>query len=744
MVSTDLEAQLDLISPYCCIHQWRFRSDSLTGWALRWRFFSMALNAAKSGGRVLARRGGGGCGNLFGLAAASALSASTSTAAATTPQRISHYLAHHPRATWEALSAAFPAAAAAPHGHHLDAVLLSLAKHRYSSSSSPELVARNALTFFYWSASSSSSTPHSLRAYCLLVHLLSRAALIRDASVLLKSAIAKHSSSSPVSAFLDAFFAAYEDSGTAATTRGLHLLVHAYARARLPEEALQACRYLAQRGVLPSLSAFNAVLHAAQRSGRFGVAWEVFELMTLKRVYANQSTVELVIGVLSREGALARMAALVERIHGKKCAPGVVAHVALTLRIFEDRRTEQGILLLRRMLQRNMVFDSIAYSLIVHAHCQAGDLKSACEQRGDMVRRGCRLNSFVYTCLIRVHCREGDVDEAMQLFEEMISIGLKPYDATYSHLTAGCFIKGRMKEGSEYMDKMVHQGFVPDIGTCNDMLEALCDSGEVNKANELLTAVMDKGFVPDQNTYLRLMNGYGKTGYAEGIIKTYHEMEHRGLNLGVDVFSSLIRALCQCGNLKEAEKFLAVLERKLLAPTSEIYDLLISGNCEKGNTKKALWFYDRMMTGKDKLVPSADTFMMLVRRVIKPKFTLLMSPGSPSKRAKEGTLMLEPCLPDFAIAIGSVSSDVVQAAALCTQGQATKNGSTGASELCRHRQRQLMGRRGGDGQRREGHREARTDVLQGMSLSSSQDTCGRASSLGQLARPPPPSAGADD
>ncbi|RLN25706.1 uncharacterized protein C2845_PM07G00260 [Panicum miliaceum] len=82
-----------------------------------------------------------------------------------------------------------------------------------------------------------------------------------NASVLLEAAISKHSSSSfPASSFIDAFFAAYEDSGTAATTRGLHLLVHAYARLRLPGEALEACRYLAHRGVLPSLSAFNAAL----------------------------------------------------------------------------------------------------------------------------------------------------------------------------------------------------------------------------------------------------------------------------------------------------------------------------------------------------------------------------------------------------------------------------------------------------------------------------------------------------
>ncbi|KAL6626838.1 hypothetical protein ACP70R_030564 [Stipagrostis hirtigluma subsp. patula] len=579
----------------------------------------MAMNAAKSGGRAVARRGVG----LLGRSPASALSA-----AAVTPQLISHYLAHNPRVTWEALSAAFPASAA-PHGP-VDAVLLSLARHPHAS---PEPVAKNALTFFHWSAaaaaaadsSSPSSSSHSLRSYCLLVHLLSRAALFRDASVLLEAAIARHSSS-PASSFLDAFFAAYEDSGTAATTRGLHLLVHAYVRLRLPEEALEACRYLAQRGVLPSLSAFNATLHAAQRSGAFRVAWEVFELMTLKRVYADQSTVELVVGVLSREGKLARTASLVKRIHGKKCAPGIVAHVALTLRMIEEERVEQAILLLKRLLQRNILLDDIAYSLIVHAYCRIGDLNSAFEQRDDMVRRGCRLNAFVYTCLIREHCRDDGVDEAVQLLQEMLSMGLKPYDATFNYLIAGCFRQGRVEEGLAYFENMRQEGFVPDIGACNEMLAALCNAGEVDKANKLLTAVLDNGTVPDKDTYWRLIDGYGKVGDAQGIVKIYHEMEHGGINPGVEDFSTLIRLLCQCGNPKEGEKFLTVMKRKLQTPTSEVYDMLISNYCEKGNTKRALWLYDKMITENEKLIPSAETFMMLVRRVIKVNNTC--SPNS--------------------------------------------------------------------------------------------------------------------
>uniref|UniRef100_A0A0A9AXN2 Pentacotripeptide-repeat region of PRORP domain-containing protein n=1 Tax=Arundo donax TaxID=35708 RepID=A0A0A9AXN2_ARUDO len=94
-------------------------------------------------------------------------------------------------------------------------------------------------------------------------------------------------------------------------------------------------------------------------------------------------------------------------------------------------------------------------------------------------------------------------------------------------------------------------------------------------------------------------------------------MEHRGLNPGVEGFTTMIRTLCHCGNPMEAEKFLTVMKRKLLAPTSELYNMLISSYCEKGNTKRGLWLYDKMMTENEKFVPSADTFMMLVRRVIK-------------------------------------------------------------------------------------------------------------------------------
>ena len=110
---------------------------------------------------------------------------------------------------------------------------------------------------------------------------------------------------------------------------------------------------------------------------------------------------------------------------------------------------------------------------------------------------------------------------------------------------------------------------------------------------------------------LKLIDGYGKIGKAQEILKLYYEMEHKGLILGPVVFTSLIRNLCECEKLKEAEKFLTVIELKSVTLNEYIFDTMIKGCCRKGDVKRALYFYDEMI--RKKLEPCAHTFMILVR-----------------------------------------------------------------------------------------------------------------------------------
>ncbi|XP_072998718.1 uncharacterized protein [Typha latifolia] len=472
--------------------------------------------------------------------------------------------------------------------------------------------AKKALTFFHWS-SQKHNFLHGLRSYCLLVHILVRAGLLLDARALLESAIENHlTSESSSSSLVEMLWSTYE--AVLPGSRVFDLLVQTYSKVRMVELAFDACRYFSDRGFSSSLISFNAVLHAAHKSGRTELAWKVFEYMLGKRVYPNQATVETMISLMCKEGTLQKMISTVDRIHGKRCAPGTIVNASLAFRIFEEGRAEEGILLLKRMLQKNLVFDDIVYSLIIFAYCRMGKLKLAYEQRDDMINRSCNLNVFIYTCFIRAHCDEGDMEESIRLMQEMLSMGLNLYDDTYNYLIAGCSKTGRLEESLAYCENMLKDGFLPNCATCNEMLSTLCVSGQVKKGNELLTLLMDKGFIPNEVTYLKLIDGYGRIKNAQGILNIYYEMEHRGMNPGLEVLTSLIQNLCECGKLKEAEKILIVMRGKSLIPTSCIYDTLITKYCEKGDKKSALWFYDEMM--RNKLIPSAYTFMILVRRII--------------------------------------------------------------------------------------------------------------------------------
>ncbi|KAJ3699678.1 hypothetical protein LUZ61_003383 [Rhynchospora tenuis] len=470
--------------------------------------------------------------------------------------------------------------------------------------------ARKALSFFHWCASNSNPAPcqHGPRSYCLMVDILVRAGFLRDAHVLLESAIKREFS------LVDTIWDTYEL--VLPGSRVFDLLVQTYAKLSMVVPAFDTCKSVMERGLSPTLISFNALLRKSQRLSEFELAWQVFEFMLDRRVYPNKATYEVMVDLLCKEGSLNKVTGVVNQICGKKGGPpGTYVNVALVLRIFSDGRIDQGMLLLKRMLQKNMVFDNIYHSLIIFAYCNNGQLSLAYEQHEDMVKRSTGTNAFVYTCLIGGNTKEGNLEKSTQLFNEMISVGLRPYDETYNYLIAGfCLKKGRESEALCYCEKMINEGFLPDNFTCSELFGAIGSNGDVNKANELLSVMIDKGFVPDENIYLRLIDGYGLIGDVNGVLKTYYEMEFRSLKLGTEVFDSLIRNLCGCGVLNEAEKFLDILRKRGLAPGGYLYELLIDGNCEKGRIKSALYWYDEMQ--RSHLLPSRDTFMKLVKGVI--------------------------------------------------------------------------------------------------------------------------------
>ncbi|CAI8605293.1 unnamed protein product [Vicia faba] len=190
----------------------------------------------------------------------------------------------------------------------------------------------------------------------------------------------------------------------------------------------------------------------------------------------------------------------------------------------EEGKLVRLVTLLKRLLQKNLIGDSVAYLLIVCVMVRLGDLGSALEMYNEMVRRGFSENSFVYNSFIEAFCEKGKIGEAIGLMREMEGKG------RYEFVIIGCLA----------FDKVV---------------EKLGENGDVEKVKDVLTVL----FLPSNVTYSHLIRGYARNDKVQDVLKIYYEMEYKSLCPGLSVYSSMIQCLCRFGKVEDAEKYLRIM-----------------------------------------------------------------------------------------------------------------------------------------------------------------------------------------
>ncbi|KAL2347897.1 hypothetical protein Fmac_001897 [Flemingia macrophylla] len=448
--------------------------------------------------------------------------------------------------------------------------------------------AKAALGFFHWASKRNTTTfQHTPRSYCIAIHLLLGANLLTDARALLES-LAK--TNTHPHTLVDSLL----DTCHVSTSRSLavNLFIQAFTKAKLTDVAFDVCRYVEEaRGLSVSVVSFNALLHAAQRShhDKRGLVWEVYEFMIRRRAYPNSTSLRVMVDALCKEGELQQTVDTLDRIMTKRTfrSPSMIVHCALMLRILE-RDT-------RRLLQKNLLHETVVYSLIVHVKVLSGDLDSAWGLYMEMVGRGIEGNAFVYNSFIGAFCRDRRIEEAVGLMREMEGKGLEPYGETLQHVVVGCAADSeRLEECVRAFEEMVKVGFVPGYLVFNEVVGKLCEGGYVEKANEMLTVLLDRGFMPDDVTYCRLMQGYAEKREVQEVLKLYYEMEYRSVSPGLSVFSTIVQCLCRCGKVGDAERYFRIMKGRAVRPDVSVYEALIGGYMKMGDSARAICLREEM------------------------------------------------------------------------------------------------------------------------------------------------------
>ncbi|KAK6142516.1 hypothetical protein DH2020_022864 [Rehmannia glutinosa] len=437
---------------------------------------------------------------------------------------------------------------------------------------------------------------HGLPSYCILIHILVKARLIKDAKAMFESVLTKDFSEdfSQTLAVLDSLIDSYEIVDSVPFV--FDLFIQTCAKLRLVDDILDAFKLLFDHGFPLSVISFNTVLHVMQKSDKANLVWSVYEHMIDRRVCPNEVTMRIMVGALCKEGKLDRFLSIVDRMHGKRCSvPRIIVNTCLVYEMIENQRIEEGLVLLKWMLQKNMILDTITYSLVVFAKVKMGKSDSAKEIYEEMLKRGFKENAFVCNLFVGAYCEEGRIDEAIGLLEEMASLGFKPSDETFNQLIKGCSLDGRSEDSLAFCKQMMSMGLLPSCSSVNEMFGKLCENGKTMEADETLTILLDKGFTPDENTYSHLISGYGKDDNMEGLTKLLFEMEYRSIYPNMLGFTWVIISLCKCRRLEEAEKYLKTLKARSFIPSPNIYERLIAGHLENGSKTRACQLYNEMV-----------------------------------------------------------------------------------------------------------------------------------------------------
>lgn len=462
--------------------------------------------------------------------------------------------------------------------------------------------AKKALKFFHWSAHHM-NLEHGVFTYCITVHILVKARLFKDAKALLESVLAKPKNDereiseqhdSEMFIVLVSLLDSYDVVDSIPFV--FDLFMQTCAKLRMIDNVVDACKILDEHGFGLSIISYNTLLHVLQKSEKTYLVWSLYEHMIDKRMYPNEVTYRILVSALGKEGKLKRFLDLVERILGKRCPlPGVVVNTCLVFGIIDEGRIGDGLILLKRMLQKSMIPDTVSFSFGIMAKIRMGNLDAAWQVYEEMHKRGFEGNSFVSTLFVGAFCEEGRIKEATGLMEEMENLEIKPYDETFNHLIEGCCRTGHLVESLNFCERMIKTGLLPSCMAFNKMAGELCSNGATKRTDEILTVLLEKGFIPDETTYSHLATGYMRLGDVNGILKLYYEMVYRSLSPSSSFLNSLIISLCQHGRVREADEYLILLKARSLTPPSHTYEKLIAVHLEKGGSTRAQQLYEEMV-----------------------------------------------------------------------------------------------------------------------------------------------------
>lgn len=212
-----------------------------------------------------------------------------------------------------------------------------------------------------------------------------------------------------------------------------------------------------------------------------------------------------------------------------------------------------------------------------------------------------------YFCyLLDTLCKYGYVRVATELFnKEKWRVGVNC--KIYTILIYGwCKVK-KIETAKSFLGEMINKGIDPNVVTYNVLLNGICRRASlhpdgrfemvIREAEKVFDEMRQRGVEPDVTSYSILLHVYSRAHKPELSLEKLRVMKEKGICPSIASYTSVIKCLCSCGRIDDAEMLLEEMVSSGVSPIAATLNCFFKEYRGRKDIDGALRLYGKMKDG---------------------------------------------------------------------------------------------------------------------------------------------------
>ncbi|KAJ3693463.1 hypothetical protein LUZ60_008943 [Juncus effusus] len=288
-----------------------------------------------------------------------------------------------------------------------------------------------------------------------------------------------------------------------------HHIFSAYARYKLPSDAIRVFNLMGDLGFKPSLTDLHSLFLSLCKYSFVSEAEQFFHEIKPQFDITVQ-TYTILINGWGRIRDSKRALKLFDEMLEGKFQPDLPAYNSLIASLCRSGQVGPAQEMLKELqLVHKLVPNAATYSSFLRTATEAKELNSAIRALDRMKRRGLIPNTFTYNTILKLLCENEQTEDAYKLLDEMLlnDSNSKPDIWSYNSILA---IHCKLKETNKALkliERMDKDSCSPDQHSYNMLLKTLIHVGRIDEANEIFEGMEKRRFYPPCSCYAVMIHG---------------------------------------------------------------------------------------------------------------------------------------------------------------------------------------------------------------------------------------------